>query len=237
MQPPVESSVAGAWEARPVGLPLAGSGAVRLGRHQAQLMVVGDFVARAVLVGLYLLLTRNLLADFLTTGRLTGLLLLVGESLVLVFTVIRRRALIVDRSPLSILVTVLSVAGPPLARAVVGAGLVPDIVTTVASAAGLSIIIVAKLTIGRSFGIIPANRGVVVRGLYGVVRHPIYAGYLVTHLAFMLAHPIPRNIAVLLIADAALVVRALREERLLASDSAYQAYCRRVSWHLIPGIF
>jgi len=34
-----------------------------------------------------------------------------------------------------------------------------------------------------------------------------------------------------------LLVRALREERVLATDSSYQAYCRRVRWHVIPGVF
>jgi len=31
--------------------------------------------------------------------------------------------------------------------------------------------------------------------------------------------------------------RALLEERVLARDDAYQAYCSRVAWHLVPGVF
>ena len=37
-----------------------------------------------------------------------------------------------------------------------------------------------KLSLGRSFGLMPANRGVVSTGMYRLVRHPIYLGYLVT---------------------------------------------------------
>jgi protein-S-isoprenylcysteine O-methyltransferase Ste14 len=196
----------------------------------------GDLVARVLLIALYVLLTRNLLADFLQTGRFTGLLLLVSELLVLVFTLLRRRALTVDRSGMSLLTTAVSVAGPLLVRAAEVA-VVPDVLTTFASAIGLAIGIGAKISLGRSFGIIPANRGIVVAGMYKFVRHPIYAGYLLTHVAFMFAHPTVRNIALLAIADSALVIRALREERLLAGDSEYQSYCRRVSWHLIPGLF
>jgi protein-S-isoprenylcysteine O-methyltransferase Ste14 len=197
----------------------------------------GDLFARAILVVLYLLLTKNLLADFLETGRFTGLLLLVSELLVIVFTLFRRSALTVDRSPLSLITTALSVAGPPLVRAAGGQGLLPDMVTTLASAIGLSIVIAGKFTLGRSFGIVPANRGVVASGVYKVVRHPIYAGYLLTHLFFLVAHPLLWNVVVLGVGDVALMARALREERVLAADVEYQAYCRRVSWHLIPGVF
>ena len=83
----------------------------------------------------------------------------------------------------------------------------------------------------------PANCGVVVGGPYAFVRHPIYGGYLVTHAAFLLAHPRPWNALIVLAADTALVVRALIEERVLSADADYQSYCRRVGWHLVPGVF
>ena len=37
--------------------------------------------------------------------------------------------------------------------------------------------------------------------------------------------------------DGALILRALIEERVLVRDVQYQAYCRRVGWHLVPGLF
>jgi protein-S-isoprenylcysteine O-methyltransferase Ste14 len=95
----------------------------------------------------------------------------------------------------------------------------------------------AKFVLRRSFGIAPANRGIVMRGPYLVVRHPIYAGYLITHLAFLIAHPVFWNGAVIVIADTALILRALIEERVLNHDAEYQAYCQRVGWHLVPGVF
>ena len=115
--------------------------------------------------------------------------------------------------------------------------LLPETATIIISGIGLIVEIAGKLTLGRSFGIAPANRGVVVGGPYGVVRHPIYSGYLLTHLAFACAYPSFRNIAVLVISDAALVLRALCEERVLARDRTYRTYCQRVAWHLVPGSF
>ena len=62
----------------------------------------------------------------------------------------------------------------------------------------------------------PVNRGIVCRGVYRVMRHPIYAGYLVTHAAFLAAHPTGWNLLLVLLAsDTALLVRATYEERTL----------------------
>ena len=198
---------------------------------------VRELAARACIGVLFTLLSINLLANFLQTGRVTSLLLLAAESLVVVLTIVRRRARIVDRSVGAAVVTTLALAGPPLLRAGNLAGLLPDPVTAAVSASGLILVIVGKMALGRSFGVVPANRGIVIRGPYGIVRHPIYTGYLVTHTGFVLANPSAWNIAVLLIADSALIVRALMEEKILKTDTAYQMYCRRVGWHLVPGVF
>ena len=173
------------------------------------------------------------------TGHVTGLLLLVGESLVVVLTIVRRRASIVDRSAAAAIMTTVSLAGPPLLRATDGhAPLVPDHVTALVSAIGLVLVVIGKMALGRSFGVVPANRGVVVRGPYTFVRHPIYTGYL--HHARRVPRRRIRRRGIcpsILVADAALIVRALMEERVLSADVAYQRYCRRVGWHLVPGVF
>jgi protein-S-isoprenylcysteine O-methyltransferase Ste14 len=167
----------------------------------------------------------------------TGLLLLAGESLVVVMTVIRRKARLVDRSFGATVVTMVALVGPPLLRAGGATPLLPDAVTSMIGALGLSLVVIGKMALGRSFGLVPANRGVVVRGPYNFVRHPIYAGYLISHLAFLVAAPSPWNVAIILVADTALIVRALMEERVLINDAEYQGYCRRVGWHLVPGVF
>jgi len=199
--------------------------------------VLRDLVARGFVGVMFVLLSINLLGDFMRTGRFTGLLYLVSEALVVVLTIIRRRARQVDRSFTAALLTSVSLMGPSLVRAMSGPTLVPDIVTAAVSSVGVAIVIAGKVTIGRSFGLAPANRGVVSRGPYNVVRHPIYAGYMLTHAAALAAYPSVWNITIVLAADTALVLRALVEERVLSSDVAYQAYCRRVGWHLVPGLF
>ena len=196
-----------------------------------------DFAARLFIGVLFLLLCRNLLLDFWQTQRITGLFLLVSEALVVVLTIVRRRATLIDRSIKAFVVTVIAVVGPPLISASAAGGLAPDAATALLSVVGLTIVINGKIVLGRSFGIVPANRGVVTRGPYRYVRHPIYTGYLITHVGFLIAHPTLRNMVALVAADLALVIRSLYEERILARDPLYREYCSQVRWHLVPGIF
>ncbi len=196
-----------------------------------------DLLARVTIVTLFTLMSVNLLVDFMHTGHVTGLLMLASESLVVVLTVLRRRARFVDHSFAAATMTMLSIAGPPLMRAGAAQPLTADVITAMISAIGLLLVVVGKIALGRSFGLVPANRGVVVRGPYNLVRHPIYTGYLITHVGFLMANPSTWNITIMLLADTALVLRALMEERVLKNDEAYQGYCQRVGWHLVPGVF
>ena len=198
---------------------------------------LADLVARAVIVLLFSMMAVRFAGDFLATGRMTGLLLLVSEALVVVLTVIRRSAAAVDRSTRARLLTVLSMLGPPLLQPTHVAALLPQSLTVAASVAGLAIVIAGKLTLGRSFGLMPANRGVVSSGIYQIVRHPIYLGYLITHVAFLIATPSAWNIAALFAADAALLARAVCEEQTLSRDERYRAYQQTVRWRVCPGIF
>ena len=207
--------------------PAATAGDSRLGDHLSRVVVAGLFVALAVRIG----------ADFIETMHVTGLLLLASEALVAALTLARRRAVQVDRRWDARLVTVLSIAGPPLLRPSVGLALMPDAQAAVIAACGLAVIVAGKISLGRSFGVVPANRGVVCDGLYRVVRHPIYVGYLVTHVAFMLSHLSWWNVGVLLASDVMLVVRASYEERTLVADPRYAAYRSRVRWRLLPGVY
>jgi protein-S-isoprenylcysteine O-methyltransferase Ste14 len=212
----------------PAGVALATSSQVR----QA-----ADLLARAAIVVLFTLMAVRFATDFLETGRITGLFLLLSEALVVVLTVVRRSALAVDRSFRARVLTGVSVLGPPLLAPGTAAALAPESLTVALSCAGLAIVIAGKVTLGRSFALLPANRGIVSSGLYRVVRHPIYMGYLVSHLAFLVASPTLWNIAALLVADGALLARAVCEEQTLAKDPSYQAYQSRVRWRVAPGLF
>lgn len=198
----------------------------------------GELAAKATIVTLFSMMAMRLSIDFTRTGHVTGLLMVASEALVVVLTVFRRRAGMVDRSLRARVLTLFATFGPPLVKpGLLAPPLAAEVVTIAISAIGLMIVIMGKMSLGRSFGLTPANRGVVSTGIYRFVRHPIYLGYLITHVGFVLANPITWNFAVLTAADLALVVRARIEEQTLAKDRMYRSYMERVRFRLLPGIF
>lgn len=197
-----------------------------------------DIAARMTIVALFTFMVVRIGTDFARTGRLTGLLLLVSEALVVVLTVCRRHTDTVDRTVRARTLTTLSLLGPVLAfPAPAGAAILAERVTVAICACGFLVGIAGKLSLGRSFALMPANRGVVSTGLYRLVRHPIYLGYLVTHVGFLAANPTVWNVVTLVGADIALLVRAVCEEQTLARDAAYRDYQQRVRWRVLPGVF
>ena len=196
-----------------------------------------DLLARCVIAGLFLGLTYRIGVDTLETGHRSGLLLLTSELLVVVLTLVRRHATSVDRRSWSRIVAGVSIIGPFLLRPVGAAGMVEEPMVLTGSVVGLVFVIAGKLSLGRSLGLLPANRGVVYSGVYRLVRHPMYLGYLLIHSAFLLGHVSTWNVVVLVAADLALLARIGLEERTLSADLAYQCYRETVPWRFVPGVY
>lgn len=225
--------------AMPIALTRSGAGYRFQVQHpdaRASQRDLSDLLSKMVIVTLFSSMAVRLARDAAATGHVTGMLLLASEALVVALTMMRRTAATVDRSWKARLLTAFSTFGPPLISPSSFA-FAPQTLTIAISACGLMFVVLGKLSIGRSFGLAPANRGIVSTGLYRFVRHPIYLGYLITHIGFVLANAIGWNLAVLGAADIALMFRAVCEERTLAKDDAYRAYMQRVRWRVLPGIF
>lgn len=196
-----------------------------------------DLVARCVIAGLFLGLTYRIGLSVVETGRLSELLLVVSEALVVVLSLARRHATTIDRRAWSRVVAGVSMTGPFLLRPMGSIAMLDESAVLAGSIVGLVLIISGKLSLGRSLGLLPANRGIVSRGVYRLVRHPMYLGYLVTHVAFLLGHVSSWNVVVLVTADLALLARVGLEERTLAPDPAYQRYKQIVPWRFVPGLY
>ena len=197
----------------------------------------GEFAGKACIIALFSLMAASIATDVARTAHVTGLLLLASEALVVALTLFRRSAEVVDRSPEARVLTMISTFGPLLVRPGTVKPAAPEPLTIIISAIGLMIVVLGKLSLGRSFGLTPANRGVVCGGLYRFVRHPIYLGYLITHVGFVIAYPAGWNWCILAAADVALMLRAICEERTLALDAEYRSYMERTRWRVLPGLF
>ena len=174
--------------------------------------------------------------SFTRTGKWTSLLWMVSEGLVIILLVVRRDSRRLSRSLWDWLVaiggtfTVLLVrpATTAIAMESVGIGL---------QISGTLFAIYAKIFLGRSFGIVAADRGIVSGGPYRIVRHPMYLGYLATHVGFLLENWSPRNIALYIVIYFFQISRILAEERILSEGESYRAYRQRVRHRMIPFIF
>jgi protein-S-isoprenylcysteine O-methyltransferase Ste14 len=90
--------------------------------------------------------------------------------------------------------------------------------------------------LGRSYGIVAADRGLITRGPYAVVRHPLYSAYIVGGIGYLLQSLSVWNALIEAIAVAWQLVRIRAEERHLEGP-AYAAYRARVRWRLCPALW
>jgi protein-S-isoprenylcysteine O-methyltransferase Ste14 len=95
---------------------------------------------------------------------------------------------------------------------------------------------VAVVNLGRSFGIVPANRGIKTKGFYKVVRHPIYSLYMLHDIGWNLNCFSVNNGCVFVLYCLITYIRAKCEEKVLRQDPAYQKYVLKIRYMFFPGI-
>lgn len=118
-----------------------------------------------------------------------------------------------------------------------GIRIVPEWAGATLQIAGLCWQIFAKASLRRSFGLLPANRGVVSTGAYRFIRHPMYLGYFIADIGFLFTNFGIQNMIVYAVQFALQAGRIKREERLLNVDPLYRAYAGKVRYRVLPGLY
>ena len=206
-------------------------------RPSTNVVLACDLGEMAIVLMLYIGLVMRLIETDGTPWNLANLLLIPSEGLVVVFLLFRRRTERISLRWQDWLLALSATTAPMLVEPGVGVPAVPPMLGASLLLAGTIIQVHAKLALGRSFGCVPAHRGLKLAGPYRFVRHPMYAGYLLGHVAFLLMNPTVWNFAVYLACYSLQIPRLLYEERLLGSDPQYRNYQASVKYRLIPGVF
>ena len=98
----------------------------------------------------------------------------------------------------------------------------------------LAVMVAALISLGRSFAIAPADRGLRTTGLYRWVRHPLYAAEIFFYIGYLVVNPSWRNLVAVVVSTGIQIARITREEKILAG---YTRYALRVRWRLVPFVW
>ena len=206
-----------------------------LAPHLARLDL--DLIEKFLVATFMIVLAARLVPVVLATGALPPMLLLMSEGVVVLFILLRRPTQDISRRGGDWLLGLAGTLLPLLAIPPEGSALLPWHVAETVMIAGFLLQLSAKLTLRRSFGVVAANRGIKASGPYRLIRHPMYAGYALTHVGFLLAGPTLWNLAIYGATLTIQVRRIVAEERVLRLDPAYQSLVSRVRYRLLPLVF
>jgi protein-S-isoprenylcysteine O-methyltransferase Ste14 len=204
-----------------------------------RLVVVWLFVAAAVPVSARAVSALiDVAADPTPRPALISVYFALRAAVVITFVILvlrRPQARRRSREPLAFgacavaMLAVVALGGPDshTSTALVLAG---DIVAVCACAWLLASVVV----LGRCFGVLPEARGLVTRGPYRLVRHPVYLGEIGACAGLVLASPAVWNIVILgLFVGAQAVRMRLEEAALTAEFPQYEQYAARTA-RLLP---
>jgi protein-S-isoprenylcysteine O-methyltransferase Ste14 len=204
---------------------------------------VFDGFEKCLIVALYLSFL-NALTQSISNGLLLGqgivigdAMLLATETIMVVMVLLRRSAKDLTLKPRDWAIALLATCLILLARPCPHPPQWYDAIGAFLSIAGLCMQLYAKITLGRRFGLVAANRGICSSGPYRLVRHPIYFGYIMLHVGFFLLNPSLWNLAIFGLLYSIKIPRILIEEDLLGRDPDYRQYMDKVRYRLLPGLF
>jgi protein-S-isoprenylcysteine O-methyltransferase Ste14 len=214
------------------------SGGTEFALDAAKKHELTEFALRAAAIVVFAFLIARLIGAYVAdTSRYTLLVFAAIEAYTAYLVVAAKTSTLRDLSPISVIATVLASFALVLVDLKPGTSFVPEFVGLTIQAAGFAWQLYAKATLGKSFGLLPAARTLVSNGPYSVVRHPIYLGYLISHIGFLLVNFTWANLSILTLIYCLQFVRIFKEEKILSSAwPEYRDYQQRTRNRIIPGV-
>jgi protein-S-isoprenylcysteine O-methyltransferase Ste14 len=200
-------------------------------------IIVLDIVERSAYVAIFARFAFLTIQNLLAMPTIETFLMLVSETLPCVMILFRKPSQALSNRPTDWFFGFAGSIAPLLIKPAAVAPLLPQAICLVFILGGLFIQVAAKIVLGRCFGVIAANRGIKVAGPYRLIRHPIYAGYTLTHIGLLLTMPSLQNATLYALAFTFQVIRTLREEAVLMQSQDYRDFAARVRYRLLPGVF
>ena len=153
----------------------------------------------------------------------------------LTLLLIRKSAVAFSSKPMDYVYALVGLGSPLLFRPI--AGYASSVMGIFLEVMGGFFVLGAFLSLNRSFGIAPENRGVKTMGFYRIIRHPMYFGYVLAEIGFVINNFSYYNVTVFALAISFTMLRLQAEERVLRKDPEYLEYAKKARWKLIPLIF
>ena len=194
-----------------------------------------EYVCNAMLSLSALVFNYVMFVDFLARHRASSLYVALFEMAVVYFSVTRPMP---KESNKSLYDWTIALAGSFIIMLLRPAPQVHDhLPILIAQVIGMSISLTALFSLNKSFGLVAANRGVKTGGLYGLIRHPIYAGYFLSFGAFLIQNMTLANAVIYGLFVTLELLRVAAEERVLSRDPDYAGYACKTRWRVLPLIY
>ena len=191
-------------------------------------------VINIFLAAIWLFFAFNQLQSFFVDRKIASLLFFVGETITFILFLVRRDA---KTQSTTVYDYAVALGGTFLVFFFIPTAIHSNIFGNTLIVIGSSIHLLGISSLGRSFGIIPANRGVQTKGMYAFVRHPLYASYIISYGGYLISNVSRYNAVIFFSTIFLLVLRIRQEELILSKDPEYEMYRTQVHWKLFPGIF
>ena len=199
-------------------------------------MLRGSHIVSNVFLGAYFILWAYF--HFQKLSEITGIwkaseaLLILQAFLLGIFFMIRRPAKVTSWKIWDVIVAVLGTLTPFLFIPTKEESM--HLTGFVIQVIGSCMTIYAFLSLNRSWGILASNRKVQTKGMYRLVRHPVYMSYQIFNIGYIFNHAGLYNGAVVILCLLSQILRISTEEKLLSQDPEYLEYKKKVKWRLIP---